>query len=319
MNDMKNISIEVYSEKYKLPVSELILDIQRNEFGVPITLEQQPDLNAISEFYQKGNGNFWIAIHNKEVIGTIALIDIGNQQIALRKMFVHKDYRGKESGTGQALLDKAIDWMKEKECREVFLGTVHVFIAAQKFYRRNGFEEIPKSDLPMDFPAMKLDDTFFKKRIEPQTELKILSYEKQYQPWFENLNRAWIEKYFRMEPIDFEVLQHPDVHIIDHGGHILMATLDKEIVGTVALKYVKPGVYEFTKMAVDEKYHAKGIGKALAEAAIDKAKTLGADKIILYSNTKLAPAIKLYRRLGFQEIPVDGPYKRCDIKMELPL
>lgn len=149
--------------------------------------------------------------------------------------------------------------------------------------------------------------------------IEILDYQPEHQPWFENLNRTWIEKYFWMEPIDFEVLQHPDVHIIGHGGHILMVSLDKEIVGTAALKFSRPGVYEFTKMAVDEKHQAKGLGKLLAEAAIDKAKSLGADKIILYSSTKLAPAIKLYRRLGFVEVPVDGPYKRSDIKMELPL
>src|SRR5690242_9071552 len=121
--------------------------------------------------------------------------------------------------------------------------------------------------------------------------IEILEYRSEHQPWFENLNRTWIEKYFWMEPIDFVVLQHPDVHIISHGGHILMVSLNKEIVGTVALKYAKPGVYEFTKMAVDEKYQAKGIGKILAEAAIDLAKKLRASKIILYSNTKLAPAI----------------------------
>ena len=72
-------------------------------------------------------------------------------------------------------------------------------------------------------------------------------------------------------------------------------------------------------MAVDEKFQGKKIGQALADAAIAKAKSLGAKKIILYSNTILAPAIALYRKIGFKEIPVDGTYKRSDIKMELPL
>jgi ribosomal protein S18 acetylase RimI-like enzyme len=90
-------------------------------------------------------------------------------------------------------------------------------------------------------------------------------------------------------------------------------------VGTVALKFVEPGVYEFTKMAVDEKYRGLKIGKALALAAIEKGKALGAHKIILYSNTILANAIALYRKLGFQEVPVDSVYERSDIKMELPL
>ena len=72
-------------------------------------------------------------------------------------------------------------------------------------------------------------------------------------------------------------------------------------------------------MAVDEKYQGLKIGKQLAETAIQKAKEKKANKIILYSNTKLITAITLYRKLGFKEIPVDGPYERSDIKMELIL
>lgn len=158
-----------------------------------------------------------------------------------------------------------------------------------------------------------------KKEIEPQREIAIFLYETQHQPWFEKLNRAWIEKYFWMEPVDFQVLQHPDEHIIEKGGFIFMASYENEIAGTVALKFVSPGIYEFTKMAVDEKFQGKKIGKALAEVAIAHAKALGADKIILYSNTMLETAITLYRKLGFVEVPVDGPYKRSDIKMEKQL
>ncbi len=149
--------------------------------------------------------------------------------------------------------------------------------------------------------------------------LKILSYQSEHQPWFEKFNRDWIEKYFWMEPIDFEVLGNPDHHIIQKGGYIFMATYENEMAGTVALKFVSPGTYEFTKMAVDEKFQGKKIGKALAEAAIKKAKSLKASRIILYSNTTLESAIKLYEKLGFKEIPVDGPYKRSNIKMELSL
>ena len=95
-----------------------------------------------------------------------------------------------------------------------------------------------------------------------------------------------------------------------------MALVDSEVAGTVALKKVQPGVFEFTKMAVDEKYRGLKIGLLLAQKAIEKARTKGAEKIILYSNTKLEPAIALYRKIGFQEVPLDGPYKRSNIKME---
>ena len=152
-----------------------------------------------------------------------------------------------------------------------------------------------------------------------ETMVNILNYQPGHQPVFEKLNRDWIEKYFWMEPVDQEVLGNPEEHIIQQGGFIFMADYKNEIVGTVALKFVETGVYEFTKMAVDEKFQGLKIGKQLAKAAIEKAKQKQAHKIILYSNTKLITAIALYRKLGFQEIPVDGPYKRSNVKMELAL
>jgi ribosomal protein S18 acetylase RimI-like enzyme len=149
--------------------------------------------------------------------------------------------------------------------------------------------------------------------------IEILAYKKEHQPWFEKLNRQWIEKYFWMEPLDFEILQNPEEYIIKKGGIILMALCDQEVAGTVALKFITPVVYELTKMAVDENFQGRKIGRALADAAISKARQVGAEKIVLYSNTSLHPAISLYEKSGFKEIPVDGPYKRTNIKMELIL
>lgn len=147
--------------------------------------------------------------------------------------------------------------------------------------------------------------------------IEIVTYRPEHQPWFEKLNRNWIEKFFWMEPMDFEILQKPEEHILKKGGEIFMALHQKEMAGTVALKFIESGVYEFTKMAVDEKFQGKKIGEMLAQVAIQHAKQNQARKIFLYSNTKLKAAIGLYRKLGFVEVPVDGPYKRSDIKMEL--
>lgn len=148
---------------------------------------------------------------------------------------------------------------------------------------------------------------------------EIVDYQAEHQPWFEKFNREWIEKYFWMESIDTDVLQYPDEHILKKGGMILMAICNKEIAGTVALKNVGHGIFEFTKMAVDQKFRGRKIGLALAVSAIEKARAMKAEKIILYSNTILAPAITLYKKIGFREIPLDGPYKRSNIKMELLL
>ncbi|MGE5678674.1 MAG: GNAT family N-acetyltransferase, partial [Pseudomonadota bacterium] len=74
---MGSIDIRVYTEEYKEDVINLILSIQQGEFGIPITREDQPDLSNIPGFYQPGKGNFWIALWDGQVVGTIALIDIG--------------------------------------------------------------------------------------------------------------------------------------------------------------------------------------------------------------------------------------------------
>jgi ribosomal protein S18 acetylase RimI-like enzyme len=148
----------------------------------------------------------------------------------------------------------------------------------------------------------------------------IVEYSPIHQPYFERFNKAWIEKYFWLEEIDRHVLGHPDEAIIAEGGAILMATYNGTVAGTVALKKVSDQVYEFTKMAVDENYRRKGIAEALSYASFEKAKALGATKVILYSNTALEGAIIMYRKIGFKEVPIGNTvYKRSDIKMEILL
>lgn len=152
-----------------------------------------------------------------------------------------------------------------------------------------------------------------------ESVVSIVSFKDEYAPWFETLNRAWIERFFWMEPMDFQILQNPREEILAKGGKIFFALYNDSVVGTVALRYVDERKFELTKMAVDEKFHGRKIGKQLAERAIDAAREMNASEVFLYSNTKLESAIMLYHKLGFIEVPVDGPYKRSDIKMQLLL
>lgn len=154
--------IATYTEKYQQAIVNLILPIQQNEFHVAITIDDQPDLKNIREAYQKGNGNFWITLNNGTVVGTIALIDFGNHQVALRKMFVHQDHRGKDKGVAQMLMDELFAWCKNKGVKEIYLGTIDSMHAAHRFYLKNSFDEITKSSLPESFPVMRVDNRFFK-------------------------------------------------------------------------------------------------------------------------------------------------------------
>src|SRR5262245_60647278 len=76
----------------------LITSIQQQEFGISLTYAQQPDLHDIPAFYRRGVGEFWVARCGASVVGTVALVGIGNRQGALRKMFVDRDWRGATRG-----------------------------------------------------------------------------------------------------------------------------------------------------------------------------------------------------------------------------
>ena len=150
------------------------------------------------------------------------------------------------------------------------------------------------------------------------TQLTFSIYNKEYAKDFKQLNLEWIEKYFVVEEHDLEQLSNPKENIIDKGGEILFALYEGEIAGVCAL--IKTGEYEFelAKMAVSPRFQGKQIGYKLGKYAIETAKLFGAKRIWLESNRILAPAINLYIKLGFKEIPITAtPYARADIKMEL--
>ena len=161
------IRIEPFSDIHATAVVDLIVGIQQKEFDLSITASDQPDLANIPEFYQNGCGNFWVALFREQVIGTISLLDIGNHQAALRKMFVHGGFRGKSWGTAAKLLETLLAWAGQKHIRQVFLGTTQKFLAAHRFYEKNGFEEILKTGLPASFPIMKVDTRFYRYPFEP--------------------------------------------------------------------------------------------------------------------------------------------------------
>lgn len=149
-------------------------------------------------------------------------------------------------------------------------------------------------------------------------EVRIIEYTPALAPHFERINKHWISKYFTLEPVDLPVLEHPDEYIIAHGGEILFAAVGEEIVGAVALKVIDEETVEMTKMGVDDAYQGYKIGWKLAQAILARAWEKGYKKVVLYSNTKLAPALNMYQKLGFREIPVEeGRYLRSTVKMEI--
>lgn len=156
-----------------------------------------------------------------------------------------------------------------------------------------------------------------------QTEtLAILDYESAYQTSFEGMYRAWFTAQFGMdpEPTDEYVLKQPEAAILEKGGAVLVAFYRGQLAGFVALKPQGTGVYELTKMIVHPDFRGKGLGEALCRAIVARAEAMGAGRVILYTHHSLKDAIKIYHKLGFEEVALEaGIYSpvRCDLKMEL--
>lgn len=135
---------------------------------------------------------------------------------------------------------------------------------------------------------------------------------------FRSLNEAWIKRYFGIEEHDRLMLDNPADYIVRPGGQIIIATLDGRAVGCCALVPMDPGVYEVAKMAVDEDLQGLGIGRKVLARTIAEGRAMGARKLYLETNNKLANAIHLYESLGFKHLaPQQTPYVRANVFMEL--
>jgi putative acetyltransferase len=157
----------------------------------------------------------------------------------------------------------------------------------------------------------------------PQTELIIREFRNGDEADFRRLNEEWITRYFAVEPREAALLADPQGIILDRGGRIFLAAQNGQTVGSCALLVIAPGEFEVAKMAVTESVRRTGIGRQLLEKAIAEARALGAHRLYLETNQRLAPAIRLYESIGFRHLPpervVPSPYARANVYMELYL
>lgn len=151
--------------------------------------------------------------------------------------------------------------------------------------------------------------------------IRIVKYKSDYKDIFKELNLAWLNKYFEVEPEDKKALENPEAYYIRNGGEIFFALIDNQIAGTCAVKIIDTKIVELSKMAVNENFQGKQIGKKLVLTAIGFAYEKGAQKIVLDTSPRLTAAINLYKKLGFEIINESGitNYKRALFKMELKL
>jgi ribosomal protein S18 acetylase RimI-like enzyme len=148
-------------------------------------------------------------------------------------------------------------------------------------------------------------------------QLEIIPYSTELKEHLKTLNYEWLEEYFHVEEGDEVSLSDPQGQIIDKGGFIFFAKDGEEIVGTASLLKKTNEIFELGKMAVSKNSRGLGVGNQLMKHCMEFAKQQDIRELILYSNTKLEPAIHLYKKYAFEEIEMEaGIYERGNIKMK---
>ncbi|MDO1560264.1 GNAT family N-acetyltransferase [Brevundimonas sp. 2R-24] len=151
--------------------------------------------------------------------------------------------------------------------------------------------------------------------------VRIVAYEPRHRRVWAELNEAWIiGEGFEIEPSDRLLLDDPDGQIISKGGQIFMAEDANGALGCVAVKPMADGGLEVTKMTVTPAARGRGVARRLLEACAREGRRRGAPRLWLETNSRLTPALTLYRSFGFADLPRQpSAYARSDVQMELGL
>lgn len=257
-----------------------------------------------------------LAYINNTPAGCGAFKEYENGVVEIKRMYVKPEFRNK--GIAQTVLKELEIWAADSGYFKAILETGKRQAEAVNLYLKSGYEIIPNYG-----QYENVDNSVcMQKLLNAQSEnIYVTDYKPEYRQRWKEINVQWITRDFNLEKADTDVLDDPENFILKDGGVILIAKIGNEVAGTCALINEGNGIYELSKMGVDERFRSKGIGKLLMEKTLEKANQMKIEKLILHSNRKHASrAIEMYRKYGFKEVPL-GPslWVRADIKMEMDL
>lgn len=153
------MKIETYRGKYDDQIISLILSIQNEEAKIGLSLQEQPDLLDIHRSYQQIGGEFWIALSDGRVIGTIGLMLRENHCAIMKKFFVEKAFRSQK--VGLSLYNELLQYAMSKEVRYIILDTPSVAHVSHRFYEKAGFFRISSGELPVPYSYPDRDSILY--------------------------------------------------------------------------------------------------------------------------------------------------------------
>jgi GNAT superfamily N-acetyltransferase len=110
------------------------------EFGFELDATYDSDLDDPAAAYTA----VWVALNERdEVVGSVALRDLGDDTVELKRMYLRPSERGR--GLGKQLLAIALEWARANGKQAVRLDTSERMVAAQRLYEANGFRRVEGS------------------------------------------------------------------------------------------------------------------------------------------------------------------------------
>jgi putative acetyltransferase len=285
------------------------------EYYEAIGVVARDDRAALLHYLSDPQIAIWVAYSGHAPVGCILYHPLPQIDSAgeMKRLYVRPAYRG--FGVARLLLQTAEEFAKERQITWLYLDSKDDLFDAIAFYRRHGYRPCARYN---DNPQATV---FMRKRLS--REVFVRSFRPGDEDAFRALNEAWIEKYFRLEEKDSQILNDPQSHVLAPGGQIFLAVKDGKIVGCCALLPLSNGSWEIAKMAVDESERGQGIGRQLMEYAIEYARDCSIRRLYIETNSALPNAIHLYESVGFRHIPVErvqrSPYVRANVFLEMIL
>lgn len=142
----QNIKITQFEDKYTDDIIKLVLHFQNDGSRPFSTIDDQPDLLDIAK-----GGDFWIALDNGQLAGTIGIVPYTEDIAVMKKFFVYEKYQGEPTHLGRQLFDKLITFAKEHSIKSIILDTPTNTTRAHKFYEKAGFKLIAEDELPFKY------------------------------------------------------------------------------------------------------------------------------------------------------------------------
>jgi GNAT superfamily N-acetyltransferase len=116
--------------------TQLVGDTLR-EYGFEPDPAIDPDLDDPGAVYAA----LWVALDRGRVVGSVALRDLGDSALELKRMYLRPDARG--YGLGKRLLATALGYARESGAQVVRLDTSERMETARHLYEAHGFVRVP--------------------------------------------------------------------------------------------------------------------------------------------------------------------------------